>query len=298
MSAAFIGIDWGASQARFILADAQGVALEARSGPGVSRLDGPAAIEAVCFEAIGEWLSAGRDIPVVMAGMVGSNIGWRPAPYVPTPASLEAVVGGAILFEARGARMAILPGVKTMRDDALPDLMRGEETQILGAAGLGDGLVCLPGTHAKWARVESGAITGFHTALTGELMDIIGRESILLNPKRAPLATADGAFVEGVTAARTSRLGLESLLFTVRSRQVLGLLSAQDAAAYLAGLCIGADIRSAQQVESPALCLIGSPALTALYAAAAGEFGLNAHVIDGQIAVLAGLHLAWRGLFV
>jgi 2-dehydro-3-deoxygalactonokinase len=293
MTAAFVGVDWGTSNARFMLVNDDGALVEERSGPGISRLEGAAAIETACFEALAGW----PQVPVVMAGMVGSNIGWRSAPYAKTPASAGAE--NAVRFDARGRQFAILPGVETIRADGFPDVMRGEETQIFGGIGSDSALVCLPGTHSKWAAVEAGAIVDFHTAMTGELLDIIGRNSILLSPKRAPLAQANADFLKGVAAVKASPLGLETLLFTVRSCQIAGTLTSETADGYLAGLCIGADIRSALTLHPDArsVGLIGSPILTELYASALAAFGIPSRQIDGRDAALAGLKQADREIF-
>lgn len=295
---AFIAIDWGTSNARLALMDHSGRVLAERHGAGIARIDGAGAIESACFEAIDDWITLNPTLPVMMAGMVGSNIGWRETAYVETPAASQAIISAAILFDARGTKFAILPGVKTKRlGDGLPDLMRGEETQILGAAK--DDLICLPGTHSKWARVSDGVIKAFHTAQTGELLDLIGKHSILLNPRRSPAAVVGPAFRDGVKTILKTALGLESLLFTVRSRQVAGDLSAEEAGAYLTGLVIGAEIRSTLAVHSDVdmVQLIGSPALTTLYAAALDMAGKGSTQIDGQSASLAGLTKAYQDIF-
>lgn len=293
MAAGFVGVDWGTSNARFMLVDASGRMTDERRAPGVALLSGAAAMEAACFEALGDWPRQ----PVVMTGAVGSNIGWHLAPYQMTPATPDAKA--ALRFEARGWQFALLPGVQTLRADGFPDVMRGEETQIFGGIGYEDALVCLPGTHCKWAVVTGGTITGFHTAMTGELLNLIGCNSVLLNPKRAPMAQADAVFLDGVAAIRASALGLETQLFTTRSRQIAGTLSAHAAEAYLAGLCIGADIRSALSVHPGArsLTLIGAPQLTVLYANALATFGVVSRQIDGRDAVLKGLIAAHREIF-
>lgn len=293
--AAFVGVDWGTSNARFLLVDAKGTLIDERRGPGIARLDGASAIEATCFAALSGW----PQVPVVMAGMVGSNIGWHPAPYVATLATAETASATAVRFNARGHQFALLPGVETVRPDGFPDVMRGEETQIFGGIGNDTALVCLPGTHSKWATVTNGAITSFHTAMTGELLDIIGRHSILLNPKHAPAAQADAAFLDGVEAVRRSVLGLEALLFTVRSRQLAGVLGPDEADSYLAGLCIGADVRSALALHADTMVvtLIGAPVLTAFYAATLESHGISSRQIDGRTAALAGLTMAYRGIF-
>ena len=289
---AFIGADWGTSNARFMLVDAAGSLIEQRTGPGIGQIDGADAIENICFELIGEWISAYPSLPVLMAGMVGSNIGWRMAGYADTAATLADVAAGTLKFQVRGTEFTIAPGLATIRNDGLPDVMRGEEMQIFGTVTGDDALVCLPGTHSKWAHVERGAVTAFHTAPTGELLDILGRHSILLNPKRPVMAVTGNEFLDGVGVARDATAGLESLLFTVRSRQIAQSLNAGSADSYLAGLAIGCEIKSALALYGPqtaAIKLVGAPQLTALYAAALSAFGLTAMETDGDNASLCGL---------
>ncbi len=289
---AFIGVDWGNSNARFYLIAEDGSLLDTRNGPGIGQLEGGDAIENACFEAIGEWIAQDPDLSVIMVGAVGSNIGWHLAGYANTPATFDDIVLGMLSFRARGVDFCVAPGVATTRVDGLPDVMRGEEIQIFGSVIGEEALVCLPGTHSKWVQVSGRALTAFHSAHTGELLDILGRHSILLNPKRPVAAKPDAAFVEGVEVARTSIAGLESLLFTVRSRQIVGTLKPEDADSYLAGLTIGCEIKSALALygaPSAAITVIGSPHLTALYAAALACFGAVTHAIDGDAASLSGL---------
>lgn len=289
---AFIGVDWGNSNARFYLIAEDGKMLDTRSGPGIGWLDGADAIESACFEAIGEWIAQKPNLLVIMVGAVGSNIGWHMAGYANTPVTLDDIVSGMLSFRARGVDFCVAPGVATTRIDGLPDVMRGEEIQIFGSMIGEEALICLPGTHSKWVQVSGRAVAAFHSAHIGELLDILGRHSILLNPKRPVAAKPDAAFAEGVGVARASIAGLESLLFTVRSRQIVGTLNPEDADSYLAGLTIGCEIKSALGLYggSPtAITVIGSPHLTALYASALTCFGAVSHIIDGDAASLSGL---------
>lgn len=292
---AFIGVDWGTTNSRFSLASAAGDLLDERTGPGIASLDCPDAIESALFTAICDW----PGLPVVISGMAGSDIGWRPAPYVCVPANAQSVHAASVRFTVRNVSIALLPGVRILRSDGHPDVMRGEETQIFGGISIDTGLICLPGTHSKWANVKSGRIERFHTAMSGELMDVIGRSTILLSPKRPPLARPSTQFVEGVKAINSSRLGLETMLFTVRSRQLAGILAAEFADHYLAGLCIGSDIRSALNFHTNVrtVTLIGAPPLTELYAAALASLGFVSRQVDGKTAALAGLTHAYRTLF-
>lgn len=290
-TAAFIGVDWGTSNARFLLVDDAGDVIEQRGGPGIGQIADSDRIEEICFDNIGEWLVQSPTLPIIMAGMVGSNIGWHLTDYAEAPAKLGDIVAGTKRFRARGHDFYIAPGLSTRRCDSLPDVMRGEEVQIFGSSNGQKALFCLPGTHGKWAVFSGDSVTGFHTALTGELLDLIGRNSILLNPKRPARAKADHDFEQGILTAKNSALGVESLLFTVRSRQIAGEINDSRAENYLAGLVIGCEIRSAMMLYGgwPMVTLVGSPELTALYAAALDCFGIDSEQVSGDQASVAGL---------
>lgn len=288
MTRTLIGADWGTTNARFFRLNGDGAVIAEAEGPGAARLVGEAAFEDAFFTAADGWLE--DDPLILLAGMVGSNIGWRAAGYAEAPADAAAVATSAARFEARGRTLRILPGVRCTRSDGAPDVLRGEEVQIFGADA--DGLVCLPGTHAKWARVAGGSVLGFQTALTGELMDLLGRESVLLNPRRPVRADPGEAFDAGVEMALRSPLGLESLLFTTRSRQIAGVLAAPEADSYLAGLCIGSEVKSAlHQGTVGVVTVVGADVLASLYSRALQAYGVVARRVSGREAFLAGLHL-------
>ena len=100
-------------------------------------------------------LGAPEGTPVLICGMAGARQGWAEAPYLKTPTRLDALHEGAIRIDAPGD-IRILPGIAQARADR-PDVMRGEETQLLGVTDPGfTGLVCIPGTHSKWVRIDAG----------------------------------------------------------------------------------------------------------------------------------------------
>ncbi|MES2443073.1 MAG: 2-dehydro-3-deoxygalactonokinase [Pseudomonadota bacterium] len=277
MTAGLIAIDWGTTNRRVFVLAADG-AVEDRLADGLGILsvpDFPA--------AIADLRARFGDRRMLLAGMVGSNRGWIEAPYVRCPADLDALADG--LAQAEGA--AIVPGVC---DDA--DVMRGEEVQLLGAVAAGlmatDGRACLPGTHAKWAAFEGGAITGFRTVMTGEMFALLRNHSILSGQLEGEVQPGP-AFAEGVRRALESGELLADL-FGVRARGVLGSLAAADAPSYASGLLIGSDIRIGLAFAGPdPVALIGDPRLTALYAAALAEAGRRCTEIDGEQAFLAGI---------
>lgn len=283
--AGFVAVDWGTTNRRAYRVDPGGGSaeiLEDECGILAVPPDGfPAAVAQIRTRAEG--------LPLLLAGMIGSNRGWIEAPYVPAPAGIEALAR-AIRWVAED--IGIVPGV-AWRDGRAADVMRGEEVQILGAraAGLidGDSLVCHPGTHAKWISVEDGAIGPFRTVMTGELFNLLRKHSIL-SALLEPDATDGPDFRAGV-AHVLNHDDLTAELFSIRARHLLAGTGPDESAAYASGLLIGADVRTGLALgyrAGPPVALIGRPDLTALYAAALDCAGTEAFQIDGEAAFLAG----------
>lgn len=177
---AYVAVDWGTSSFRLWLIDRTGVVLaERRSGEGMlaAAKTGFAAVLQSHLAAV----EAPAHLPVLVCGMAGAKTGWVEAGYVDTPAPLAAVLEQAAHVPGEARDIRILPGI-AQRDTRAPDVMRGEETQLLGALGLdaaGEALVCMPGTHSKWVRLKDDTIAHFSTFMTGELFSVVSRETIL-----------------------------------------------------------------------------------------------------------------------
>lgn len=285
---AFIAGDWGTSNLRLFLCDAQGNVLDSTSGPGVAGSEGRCA---EIFDSLtSKWTATP---PAVLCGMVGSNIGWIQAPYAPCPATLAEIAAHSASL--RDGAIRIVPGLSCRNRFDAPDFMRGEETQILGALALepalcqGRQLLCLPGTHTKWALLSDGVVKEFLTAPTGELFNLLSNHSVLVRERGE---VAGEAFRNGLEQfARFPRAQLLDRLFECRSRSLSGELAARDAGAFLSGLLVASDIAGALETfgESPAIHLIGSPNLTRLYAQGLDHRHVQSNAIDGSEASLAGL---------
>jgi 2-dehydro-3-deoxygalactonokinase len=231
------------------------------------------------------------DRPMLLAGMVGSNRGWREAPYVASPAGADALAAAIAWIEP--GRTGIVPGV-CQTGEAGSDVMRGEEVQVLGAVALGlappDALICHPGTHAKWIELEHGRIAHFRTMMTGEVFNLLKTHSILAPQLQGPVAP-DESFLAGVAAAFAGE-DMLSGLFRIRARYLLGE-SAGEPASFASGLLIGSDVRAGVRGNDAAreVVLIGRPDLSALYEAALATREISARRIDGAEAFLAGIRL-------
>lgn len=285
----FIAVDWGTTNRRgYLIADGGRMTDEMEDDRGILAI-GPEGFD----RAVADLKGRLGDRPLLMAGMIGSNRGWVEAPYVTCPAGLPELA--ANLKWVVPDRIAIVPGISYTHGDAA-DVMRGEEMQILGAFAEGmvaaDALICHPGTHNKWIRLEDGRITSFRTVMTGELFNLLREHSILAD-LLSPPAAVDDAFEAGV------RKGLESdeltaELFSVRARVLLGKAPRTSAASYTSGLLIGTDIRTGARAAPPGeIVVMGRPELTGLFAAALRIAGRTAREVDGEEAFLGGVkHLA------
>jgi len=280
----FIAVDWGTTNRRGyrIAADGRRVD-EFEDDEGVLKIAAggfPAAIAQI-RDRLG-------NLPLLLAGMVGSNRGWVEAPYVPCPAGIDDL---AKKLAWPSEREAIVPGVSYI-GEGRADVMRGEEVQLLGAVAAEsvdpDALVCHPGTHNKWVVLRKGRIHDFRTVMTGELFSLLKQHSILSDLLQGEVSAND-PFREAARYAIYHE-ALPADLFAVRARVLLGVAKKEDAASYASGLLIGADVRIGMaQPMGAEVAVIGKPELTNLYAAAIGQSNRTAVEIDGEQCFLAGI---------
>ena len=282
-SGRFIAVDWGTSNRREYLIEDGAVLAASRDDHGILEMAGAGYEEAVAAIRVEH-----GDLPILIAGMAGSNRGWREAPYVDAPARVEDVARHLLWVEP--GRTAIIPGV-AWRDPAAPSVMRGDEVQLLGAVAAGlvppTALLAQPGTHNKWVEMDGGAIGRFSTAMTGELFALLKGGSILSAQLGGEVA--DGpAFREGVRDARGRPL--TSALFGARAAGLLGFRADADTADYVSGLLIGADVHGAG-VEGREAFILSDAMLGALYVSAVEELGGRARLVDTVAAFVAGMTL-------
>lgn len=300
--AAYAAVDWGTSTFRLWLMRRDGTVItERRSDEGMmtaSKTGFSAVLEAHLTAA-----AAPAAMPAVICGMAGSRQGWVEARYLDVPASLDAIVGTAVRVPDAARPVWILPGL-AQRIRAEADVMRGEETQLLGAAtGLAgeeaDGFYCLPGTHSKWVRLEGRRVTGFSTFMTGEIFALMGEQSILKHAVTGDaVATDDPAFADAVRQTFENPALLTGRLFSIRGSQLLFGDSPAVAKARLSGFLIGAEIAgSGSAAQKATVKLIASGKLRTVYEAALASLGIPFRTIDAETCVRDGLVYAAAALF-
>jgi 2-dehydro-3-deoxygalactonokinase len=247
-------------------------------------------------------LGAPHDLPVIICGMAGARQGWVEAPYANVPCKLDDIFSNSVSVPGIERMVRIVPGLAQRREEAA-DVMRGEETQLAGAASslsAGRNIVCMPGTHSKWAAMEDGTVTGFTTWMTGELFDVFAKHTILIHSigEAVKCASAAGAgFLRGVQLGLEGTAGVTSQAFGIRAATLLHDLASEEAACRLSGLLIGVEIAGARRRYDPDLdrvTLVASGALHTLYSAALNEAGFSVTEIDADQAVRAGLIQAAR----
>lgn len=288
-----IAIDWGSSSLRAWRLDANGAAVDTRRAD-LGALGHGAATPALLADALQGW----DDTELLLCGMVGARGGWSEAPYLPCPATpgalaqaLQEVPTQGTALQGRRAR--IVPGVRG-GSQALPDVMRGEETQIVGLLGQcpDAAQVCLPGTHSKWVSLRAGAIAGVHTAMTGESYALYRRHSMLarsMPPTSEPEVFDAEAFAAGVRRSGEPG-GLLHHLFGVRTLGLFDRLVPAQAPAYLSGLLIGHEVRAQLPLRAP-VHLIGGPTLGARYRQAFDLLGIDSHLHGEDLAACGLFHL-------
>lgn len=274
-----IAVDWGTSTFRAYRLGRDGRVLDMRSAPkGILSVENGKFSEVLEVHA-GDWIKAGEG-PLVMSGMIGSRQGWQEVPYAACPAGFDEIAAGMRKVAWGDATAWIAPGV-TCRDEAgIPDVMRGEEVQILGVLdrlGAGIHTICLPGTHSKWVEVMDGKIAGFTTNMTGEAFAVFKAHSILGKMMKDG-ATDVAAFEDGVRRSADAG-GLLHHLFGVRARGLLGELTEAGSASYLSGILIGHEIRSAHRRRTQ-MHLLCSVQLAEVYARALSVLGIEGKVLD------------------
>lgn len=289
--AALIGLDWGTTRLRAWLYGADGAVLDRRSRPHGVRALPPGGFDAALADVAAGWPRC----PRLACGMVGARGGWRETPYLDVPADVRGLAAALVRVDAAdGDPVHLVPG---LRNPARPDVMRGEETQILGALAAQprerEASFVLPGTHSKWATVRDGLVVDFRTAMTGELFSLLLRHSILGAGIGADAAHGHARFADGVRAARDSgAAGGLTRLFTARAAMLAGTLAPADVPGWLSGLLIGEEIRGALAeggvARAAPLRLIGEPALCARYQEALAAFSLPSTADAGEAAA-AGL---------
>ncbi|WP_299425304.1 2-dehydro-3-deoxygalactonokinase [uncultured Shimia sp.] len=289
VQAQWIGVDWGTSKLRAFAMEGDTLLTTAQSDKGMARLVA-GGFEAALLELVEGWLGDGPT-DVIACGMVGARQGWVEAPYTAVPAS--ALAPKPVLVPGTDVRLRVhvVPGLKQVKP---ADVMRGEETQIAGFLSRNeswDGVLCLPGTHTKWAHVSADEVVSFRTFMTGELFSLLSKQSVLQH------SVGEGwdaeAFAAGMDMTLSRPENLASELFGIRASDLLNATPSPAARSRLSGLLLGAELAASRPYWlGQQIAVIGEQQLSDVYAEALKAQGGWVTVVDCQDMTLAGLSAA------
>lgn len=279
----YIAVDWGSTHLRAWHIE-QGECINTLNIPcGVTHLAAGEAPD-IFARHLAPWCTDPA-LPVVMAGMIGSDAGWRAVAYLPCPVSLHEL---SERLEAVAENVWIVPGLKLECEGEF-NVMRGEETQLLGAMGLAPAsCYVMPGTHSKWVSVADGSVERFDTVMTGELHHLLMSYSLI--GKGLPAQQRDEAAFAAGLAKGLAEPSLVSQLFATRAARVLGALAPESVSEALSGLLIGAEVATLSRRYQPSqVTLVASETLSPRYRQAFARLNIAVTECAGDAAFLQGV---------
>lgn len=292
-----IAVDWGTSNFRAFRLNAAGEIIERRTiTVGILSVHQGRFAETI-REHLGDWLATGEN-QVLLSGMVGSRNGWMEAPYLNCPVGVAEIADACVAVPLDGCKVRLVPGVKGADRNGIPEVMRGEETEIMG---MFDSFVwtkncttsvCLPGTHSKWVEVQDQRIVSFQTCMTGEIFTALRKCTILGRTMPQENEIDKTAFLRGVARSNDTG-GLLHHLFGVRSLYLMDLLREDESASFLSGLLIGHEVRH-MMPSGIKIYLSGAAQLSSLYALAIDACGGTYVADDGHSNVRGHIAIARR----
>ena len=290
-----IGLDWGSTNLRAFAFNAQGEVVDrAESSSGALTLSSAAQFDDALVAVVGGWAKRHPDARMIACGMVGAKSGWREAGYVglndAAETALANVLAAKIVTVATSlGPLAIIPGIKSEE----PDVMRGEETQLVGS-GVAEGVVVMPGTHCKWVSMNGGRVESFATFCTGEMNSLIrGHSSVGALIKSAPNIDDIAAYEMGLNYARAGAASWLHDLFVLRASVVTGQRSEAFVSTVLAGWLLGCEISAALTMypDTRGVALVASQTLVPWYERATRAFGVSCDALNAEQVTTRGL---WR----
>jgi 2-dehydro-3-deoxygalactonokinase len=283
-----IGLDWGSTNVRAFAFDGEGNVLQrAHSTAGAMTLSSNAQFDAALVSLVGQWQSANHAIPMIACGMVGARGGWIEAGYCAVDSNAAALSAAMVSVQTSfNVALRVVPGIRT---DA-PDVMRGEETQIVGA-DINNGVIVMPGTHSKWSRVVDGKIKNFATFLTGEMNALLRNHSVIGKAINcAPSLARDDAIKRGIARSASSTNWLSDL-FAFRARVVTAAVSEEDASSELSAWLIANEFAQARTMgfHDPLIHVLSSDTLMPWYASIGAALDIEIVQLDAEAATARGL---------
>ena len=291
----WIGLDWGTTQLRCYALNDRGYLIDSVSSKdGINEIK-DAKFEETLLAAINPWLKLGKVTPILACGMIGSKNGWLETPYQKMPCN-PCDYKQFVRITCNDPRMKIyvIPGVVNLKQI---DLMRGEETQLAGLLSeMDSAIVCLPGTHCKWAQIKDRKIEKFSTFISGELFDLISNKSMIRYSVNKD-GWDNNAFTEGVLSGFKTPELLSNSFFKLRADDLMHDIDHALLRSKLSGLIIGIELAGAKDYfKEQNVQLIGEPVLNNLYSIALSLLKVETSAYDASQITLSGLKYGFNSM--
>lgn len=289
-TAHWVGVDWGRSRLRVWMMTRDGVPFaEESSTKGTEQLTRDE-FEPALLELIAPYLDRGRVTPVFCAGVAGTHQGWMNVRPITVPCS-PPTQDHKVVVETKDPQISLhlLAGISQINP---PDVMQGEETQIMGFLSKEpefDGVLCVIGTHTKWVHISAGEIVSFQTFLTGELLRLLSTQSVLRHSMQGAGGDQAG-FLAALSDAQARPQALAAQLFSLGAGALISDAPQYDAMARLSGLLIGVELAAARPYWlGQNVAIVGEGPLCDHYGLALAEQGVPTSFFDASDLTLAGL---------
>ena len=268
----WIAVDWGTSTFRAYLVQNNKVS------DTIETKDGMKFVKSYLFEQtllslIDRWLDDDEITEILASGMVGSKQGWEEAPYQQIPCNLKKLNHITPTLKDNRISLKIFSGISQIHQ---PDIMRGEETQIAGFLNETpnfNGSICLPGTHSKWVEIRNNNIIKFKTFMTGELFEIISKNSVLIHSVEAEKIDKM-ELLKSVDKILQKPELFSNALFQLRADDLINSKGPTIYKSRLSGYLLAIELLGSLEFwKNKDIVLIGNPDLTEMY-----QFVLNKKV--------------------
>ena len=260
----WIAVDWGTTSFRAYLIENEEVLFSIKTDDGMKFVQNNN-FEETLVKSIEPWLDNKYKIEVYASGMVGSKQGWIEAPYQKTPCNLNNIEFISPTVKDNRFSLKIFSGISQRN---IPDVMRGEETQIAGFLYDNpnfNGSICLPGTHSKWVKIENGNIINFKTFMTGELFEIISKNSILIHTVTSKKILKN-ELIKAVNEIFTKPEIFGNVLFQLRADDLINSRGSEIYKSKLSGYLLGLELLGSIEFwEKKDIVLIGNADLVKMY---------------------------------
>ena len=300
--AVLIGVDWGTTSLRAYLIGKDGMVLDSIHATKGILCVGKNKFESVFEDLLTDWLTEYSSLPIILSGMITSRNGWIETDYIEVPAKISTMASSLVAKQAtRGHQLYFVSGLSVMQADKAPDVMRGEETELIGHMchkGT-DGVFIFPGTHSKWVWVKDREIREFKTFMTGEVYALLKQHSILGKLMESN-GKSEAAFEKGVSWRLSQTGSILHLLFSVRTFPLFDLMEPDQVSEYLSGLLIAEEISAvvsyAQTIKS--VTVIGRGDLAIRYCRALELMNIRAKIAPQAMVARGHYELALKGRLI